>query len=101
MNEILVDEGQVASNTRSQADRGFLGDLELAIDVCLSEAEHRLHDVIGLAVGDALPVGAVGDDAAILRVQGRPYAKGELVVVDGRFAFKVSHVIESDAGRHA
>ncbi len=71
----------------------LLDRLELPIEVRLGRLSWELEKVLGVRVGDAVPIGPDGDDVVTLYVQGRPYAVGDLVVVDGRFAFRVRDVL--------
>ena len=76
----------------------LLDRLELPIEVRLGRLVWELEKVIGLRIGDAVPIGPDGDDTVTLCVQGRPYALGDLVVVDGRFAFRVRELVASQDG---
>ncbi len=98
MSESAVQDAAAETVKSAKEGPGLLGDLELNIDVCLGEQQQTLQELVGLSIGDSVPAGEVGDDAAMLRVLGRPYALGELVVVDGRFAFKVSRLIGPSEG---
>ncbi len=75
--------------SRHAGGGGVLDALELPVEVRLGRLIWSLGRVLELRVGDAVPVGPDGDDAVTLYVQGKPYASGDLVVVDGRFAFRV------------
>ncbi len=80
---------QVALSAVAPAATSALDALELPVEVRLGSVVWRLGRVLELRVGDAAPVGADGGDAVTLCVQGQPYALGALLVVDGRFAFRV------------
>ncbi len=71
----------------------LLDQIELPLEVRLGRLAWPLERVLALRVGDAVPVGLDGDDAVTLYVQGRPYATGELVVIDGRFGFRVRDLV--------
>ncbi len=86
----------MATDGKHEAENGFgglggamLDGLELPVEVRLGRLVWSLGRVLELRVGDAVPVGPDGDDTVTLFVQGRPYAYGDLVVADGRFAFRV------------
>jgi hypothetical protein len=85
----LAGGGAAASVLAPGFVNSTLDTLELPIEVRLGRLVWNLGRVLELRVGDAVPVGPDGDDAVTLYVQGRPYAAGDLVVVDGRFAFRV------------
>lgn len=75
----------------------LLDQLELPLEVRLGRQVWSLERVLGLRVGDAVPVGLEGDDQVTLYVQERPVAIGDLVVVDGRFAFRVRELAHGGA----
>lgn len=83
---------QISTGPRSSA---ALEAIELPLEVRLGETEWRLGDVVGLRVGDAVPLPAGEDDAVSLYVQGRLFATGDLILVDGRFAFRVRALSET------
>ena len=90
-------ENQVATSGGAAALRGGLLDtLEMPVEVRFGSLRWSLSKLLALRVGDAVPVGADGDDAVTLYVQGRPYAEGDLVVVDGKFAFRVRELIAGE-----
>lgn len=76
----------------------LLDGIELPVEVRLGRLVWPLGRALEMRVGDAVPVGPDGDDTVTLYVQGRPYATGDLVVVDGRFAFRVRELC-SGGGR--
>ncbi len=90
----LVDPNQTAEafSLGDYASLGLLDRLELPIEVRFGKLDWELAKVLSIRVGDALPVGPEADDIVTLYVQGRPYATGDLVVVEGRFAFRVREV---------
>jgi flagellar motor switch protein FliN/FliY len=71
--------------------------IELPLEVRLGRQVWSLERVLGLRAGDAVPVGLDGDDTVTLFVQDRPVAVGDLVVVDGRFAFRVRELAHGGA----
>ncbi len=75
------------------APASLLDQIELPLEVRLGRLAWPLDRVLALRVGDAVPVGLDGDDVVTLYVQGRPYATGELVVIDGRFGFRVRDLV--------
>lgn len=77
--------------------RDPLDRIELPIEVRLGRLRWSLERVLGLRVGDAVPVGAEGEDMVTLYVQGQPFATGDLVVVNGRFGFRVGELVDGGA----
>jgi flagellar motor switch protein FliN/FliY len=89
--------GTLPAGALSPAGGSLLDRLELPLEVRLGRQVWSLERVLGLRVGDAVPVGLEGDDTVTLYVQDRPYAVGDLVVVDGRFAFRVRELAHGGA----
>ncbi|GEM_PF-6545722 len=90
-----ADTGMVG-RSKAIASPARLDHLELPLEVRLGRLEQTLEQVLSLRVGDAVPVGPESDDQVTLYVQGRPYAIGDLMVSEGRFAFRVREVISSE-----
>ncbi len=82
-----------AAGSSGPAPTSLLDQIELPLEVRLGRLAWPLERVLALRVGDAVPVGLDGDDVVTLYVQGRPYATGELVVIDGRFGFRVRDLV--------
>jgi flagellar motor switch protein FliN/FliY len=89
--------GTLRAGAPSPAGGPLLDQLELPLEVRLGRQVWSLERVLGLRIGDAVPVGLEGDDLVTLYVQDRPFAIGELVVVDGRFAFRVRELAHGGA----
>lgn len=85
----LGDMSDLMPGGSGDSASALLDNIELPVEVRLGRLVWPLGRVLELRLGDAVPVGPDGDDAVTLYVQGRPYATGDLVVVDGRFAFRV------------
>ena len=85
----MGDPSELSGAATPEAPVSLLEGIELPVEVRLGHLVWPLGRVLELRLGDAVPVGPDGDDAVTLYVQGRPYAMGDLVVVDGRFAFRV------------
>ncbi|HHN74312.1 MAG TPA: FliM/FliN family flagellar motor switch protein [Acidobacteria bacterium] len=98
----MVDSNLGATTAAQPGDAYRLGEmakismldrLELPIEVRLGRLNWELEKVLQVRIGDAVPIGPDGDDVVTLYVQDRPYAVGDLVVVDGRFAFRVRELM--------
>lgn len=74
----------------------LLDRLELPIEVRFGKLEWELERVLALRVGEAVPIGPERDDSVTLYVQGSPYAIGDLVVVEGRFGFRVRELLRNE-----
>jgi flagellar motor switch protein FliN/FliY len=80
----------------SDGPASLLDRLELPIEVRFGKLEWELERVLGLRVGESVPIGPDRDDSVTLYVQGRPYAVGDLVVVEGRFGFRVRELLRNE-----
>jgi flagellar motor switch/type III secretory pathway protein FliN len=80
----------------AEGPASLLDRLELPIEVRFGKLEWELERVLSLRVGEAVPIGPDRDDSVTLYVQGRPYALGDLVVVEGRFGFRVRELLRND-----
>lgn len=65
-------------------------DLELAVEVWLAAEQVQLSRLLELELGDVLTLAHDPDGPVDLVVNGALVATGELVVVNGRFGFRVS-----------
>lgn len=79
--------------------RESLDRIELPIEVRLGRYRWSLERVLRLRVGDPVPIGPEGGETVMLYVQGQPFATGDLVVVNGRFAFRVAGLVEGGEER--
>ena len=64
-------------------------DLELSVEVWLGTERVALERLLELKPGKVLPLSHDPDGPVDLVVNGSPVARGELVVIDGRFGFRV------------
>lgn len=89
---IEMSSGEVPSSEGPSV----LEHLELPLEVRLGSLEWSLGKVLSLEAGARVPLGRGAEDSVTLCVQGRPYARGELVLVGGRFAFRVREVLSKE-----
>ena len=95
--EMSSGEASPASAAAPVESPSVLEHLELPLEVRLGSLEWSLGKVLSLEAGARVPLGRGADDSVTLCVQGRPYARGELVLVGGRFAFRVREVLSKEA----
>lgn len=65
-------------------------ELELPVEVWLASEEVPLQRLLELEPGDLLPLSKDPDGPVDLVVNGSVVASGELLVVDGKFSFRVT-----------
>ncbi len=76
----------------------LLMDIELPIMVRMGQTEMQLGELLKLTPGSILELNRAADAPVELLVNSKVIAKGEVVVVDGNFAFRITE-IESTAAR--
>ncbi|HPS68789.1 MAG TPA: flagellar motor switch protein FliN [Holophaga sp.] len=85
----------------AQVDTGNLDlllDIELPVMVRMGQTEMQLGELLRLTPGSILELNRAADAPVELLVNSKVIAKGEVVVVDGNFAFRITE-IESTAAR--
>lgn len=73
-------------------------DIELQVVVRMGQTEMPLGELLKLTPGAIIELNRAADSPVDLLVNGKQIAKGEVVVVDGNFAFRITE-IESTAAR--
>jgi flagellar motor switch protein FliN len=76
----------------------LLLDIELPVMVRMGQTEMQLGELLKLTPGSILELNRAADAPVELLVNSKVIAKGEVVVVDGNFAFRITE-IESTAAR--
>jgi flagellar motor switch protein FliN/FliY len=90
-----------AGPTLPPVDAGNLDlimDIELQVVVRMGQTEMPLGELLKLTPGAIIELNRAADSPVDLLVNGKQIAKGEVVVVDGNFAFRITE-IESTANR--
>jgi flagellar motor switch protein FliN/FliY len=81
------------------ADTGnldLLMDIELPLMVRMGQTEMQLGDLLKLTPGSILELNRAADAPVELLVNSKLIAKGEVVVVDGNFAFRITEIESTD-----
>jgi flagellar motor switch protein FliN len=89
---------QMASAPVDQGNLDLLLDIELPVMVRMGQTEMQLGELLKLTPGSILELNRAADAPVELLVNNKQIAKGEVVVVDGNFAFRITE-IESTAAR--
>jgi flagellar motor switch protein FliN/FliY len=82
-----------------QVDTGnldLLMDIELPVMVRMGQTEMQLGDLLKLTPGSILELNRAADAPVELLVNSKLIAKGEVVVVDGNFAFRITEIESTD-----
>lgn len=84
------------------AEAGVGGNLDLLLDVPLEitvelgRATRRMRDVLGLGPGSILELSKLAGESVDLLVNGKPIAKGEVVVIDENFAVRIVEILSRE-----
>jgi flagellar motor switch protein FliN/FliY len=76
----------------------LLLDVELPIVVSFGETEMQLKDILKFGVGSVIELDKSVNDPVVIKVNDKPIARGEVVMVDGNYGVKILEV-ESTAER--
>jgi flagellar motor switch protein FliN/FliY len=74
----------------------LLMDIELPVMVRMGQTEMQLGDLLKLTPGSILELNRPADAPVELLVNSKLIAKGEVVVVDGNFAFRITEIESTD-----
>jgi flagellar motor switch protein FliN/FliY len=81
------------SSTQSRQPLEHLGNVELAVSMELGRVRMRLADVLKIGVGAVLELDKLAGDPIDVVVNGRLVARGEVVVVNERFAVRIVQIV--------
>ena len=90
----MVDGGQTGS---ASTDLNRFQDIKVTVSADLGRASVPLQTLMGLGEGSILELNREIDSPVELVAQGVPLAAGEVVVVNGCFAIRVTKVYEKNA----
>jgi len=74
----------------------LLMDVPLDITVELGRASRRVRDVLSLSPGSIVELSKLAGEPVDLLVNGRPIAKGEVVVIDENFAVRIVEILSRE-----
>jgi flagellar motor switch protein FliN/FliY len=70
----------------------LLLDIQLPVVVRMGQTEMQMGELLKLTPGSILELNRSADSPVELLVNGKLIAKGEVVVVDGNFAFRITEI---------
>jgi flagellar motor switch protein FliN/FliY len=89
---------EISASAPSRQPLEHLGDVELNVSMELGRVRMRLADVLKIGVGAVLELDKLAGDPIDVVVNGRLVARGEVVVVNDRFAVRIVQIV-SDASK--
>ncbi len=87
---------EIESYERQKGSLGiyFLRDVELDIEVILGSGRCTIGELINLEKDDVIPLDRSTGEAIDIYLGGRPFAKGEVVVIDDKFCVRILEIID-------
>ena len=86
----------LSNNTPQSGDNlqnlSALMDVQLPVSIRFGETEMLLEDVVKLGVGSVIELNSGVDDPVELVVNGRCFARGEVVTVDGFYGIRITEI---------
>jgi len=89
--EFSEADGPEATGAESSID--ILLDMNIDVTVAIGKKDMSVKQILQLGPGSVLKLDKPIDSPADLYLKGTKFATGNIVVVDGRFAVKIKHVI--------
>lgn len=91
------DEGGApgAAADGASANLDLILDVDLTITVELGRARKRIRDVVALAPGSVVELDRLAGEAVDVLVNGKPVARGEVVVIGENFGVRITDIIGS------
>src|SRR4029079_8143355 len=90
---------KTCATAATQSEQGLtledLGDVALDISIELGRAEVLIEDLLKLREGSVVALDKLAGDPVDIVANGRLVARGELLVIDGKFGVGLSEVLES------
>lgn len=89
-----MDTQPISPNTPAEnlSNLAALLDVQLPVSIRFGETEMLLEDVIKLGVGSVIELNSAVDDPVELVVNGRCFARGEVVTVDGFYGVRITEI---------
>ena len=69
-----------------------LMDVQLPVSIRFGQTEMLLEDVIKLGIGSVIELNSSVDDPVDLVVNGKTFARGEVVTVDGFYGIRITEI---------
>ncbi|MGM0501129.1 MAG: flagellar motor switch phosphatase FliY [Bacillota bacterium] len=77
-------------------DISLINDISLELTVRLGQTEMSIKDILELAPGSVIELDRLAGEAVDLLANGKIIARGEVVVIDENFGFRVTDIISSE-----
>lgn len=91
----MLEETQ-GKNNESAKNIERLLDVEVNVTVRFGKAEVPLREIVGFGVGSMIELNRTIDEPVELLVNNYPFARGEVVVIDGYYGVRVTEINSSE-----
>ena len=81
---------------RSTKDISLINDISLKLTVRLGKTEMPIKDILDLAPGSVIELDRLAGEAVDLLANGKIIARGEVVVIDENFGFRVTDIVSAE-----
>ncbi len=89
----LPDGGAAAGAPSHEVDLGRLTDVSVELAVEVGRTRMSLGETMALGPGSVVTLDRLADKPVDLLVNGRPIARGEVVVIDEQFGLRITEVV--------
>jgi|GEM_PF-1276117 len=76
----------------------LLLDVSVSVSIELGDAEMELGDILGLGRSSLIMLDHPADRPLLVRVNGVPFARGEVVEVEGRYGVRITETLPQETG---
>ena len=90
-----LDGGPDAARGADAADLERLGQVTLELTVEVGRTRMTLGQALALGPGSVITLDRLADQPVDLLVNGKPVARGEVVVIDDVFGLRLTHIVEA------
>lgn len=90
---ISFDDEPAESSGNTPKNLDLLLDIDIPISVRMGSAKLFLKDILGLGPGNIVELEQNADDPIELAINDKVIARGEVVIVDGYFGFRIKEII--------
>lgn len=91
----FMDQSDSASSAEKPRNIDLLMDVQIDVSVEIGQTNMRIQDILKLGEGSLVELNRFSSDPVDILVNGQLLAKGEVCVVDDKFAVKILDIIDA------
>ncbi len=80
------------SNTEKASLESLLGDVQIPLSAEIGHTEIAVKELLSMKAGSVIPTGKIAGQPLDLLSEGRLFARGEVVVVNGKYGIRILDV---------